>query len=233
MTGPSRHSRELIEIFFFKKFEEHHAVQYFYEPFLEAFDPELRKALGVWYTPPEVVEYMIDRVDTVLKQELNLPDGLADQRVFILDPGCGTGSFLVEVLRKIARTLKENGGDALVANDLKRAAMERVLGFEILPAPYVVAHLQIGLLLHSFGSELSQVTNERVSVYLTNSLTGWYNPDEPQKRLIFPELEQEREAAAHVKRETPILVILGNPPYNTFAGVSTEEEQGSIEPCKL
>ena len=217
---------------FFKKFEEHHAVQYFYEPFLEAFDPELRKALGVWYTPPEVVEYMIDRVDTVLKQELNLPDGLADQRVFILDPGCGTGSFLVEVLRKIARTLKENGGDALVANDLKRAAMERVLGFEILPAPYVVAHLQIGLLLHSFGSELSQVTNERVSVYLTNSLTGWYNPDEPQKRLIFPELEQEREAAAHVKRETPILVILGNPPYNTFAGVSTEEEQGSVEPYK-
>ena len=88
---------------FFKKFEEHHAVQYFYEPFLEAFDPELRKALGVWYTPPEVVEYMIDRVDTVLKQELNLPDGLADQRVFILDSGCVPAHFW---LRFCARLLE-------------------------------------------------------------------------------------------------------------------------------
>jgi hypothetical protein len=217
---------------FFKKFEERHAVQYFYEPFLEAFDPNLRKELGVWYTPPEIVEYMVNRIDDVLKQELKIPYGLADQRVFILDPGCGTGSYLVEVLRSIAKTLKENGDDALVANDLKMAAMKRVLGFEILPAPFVVAHLQIGLLLQSYGSELSQITNERIGVYLTNSLTGWYNPEEPQKRLIFPELQQERDAAAHVKRETPILVILGNPPYNTFAGVSTAEEQGSVEPYK-
>lgn len=82
---------------FFAKFQESQAVQYFYEPFLEAFDPELRKQLGVWYTPHEIVRYMVARVDTALREELGLADGLADKNVFILDPCCGTGSFLVEV----------------------------------------------------------------------------------------------------------------------------------------
>ncbi|MFY3741242.1 MAG: hypothetical protein HMLIMOIP_001696 [Candidatus Nitrosomirales archaeon] len=217
---------------FFNKFEERHAVQYFYEPFLEAFDPELRKELGVWYTPPEIVKYMVSRVDTLLRQELEIPDGLADERVYILDPGSGTGSYLVEVLHKIAQTLKEKGDDALIASELKKTAMQRVFGFEILPAPFVVAHLQIGLLLHSFGAELSSTRNERIGVYLTNALTGWEFPDEPQKRLSFPELEEERDAADQIKREKPILVILGNPPYNSFAGVSPKEEQGLVEPYK-
>jgi len=83
---------------FFSRFQQHHAVQYFYEPFLEAFDPELRKELGVWYTPPEIVEYMVARVDTVLREELGVPDGLADPRVYVLDPCCGTGAYLLEVL---------------------------------------------------------------------------------------------------------------------------------------
>src|SRR5208283_613682 len=91
---------------FFNKFQESHAVQYFYEPFLEAFDPELRKELGVWYTPPEIVKYMVECVDTVLREELNLPDGLANKNVYVLDPCCGTGSYLVEVLERIHRTLK-------------------------------------------------------------------------------------------------------------------------------
>ena len=80
-------------------------MQYFYEPFLEAFDPELRKELGVWYTPPEIVKYMVARVDTVLREELDIADGLADPRVVVLDPCCGTGAYLVEVLNKIASTL--------------------------------------------------------------------------------------------------------------------------------
>ncbi|WP_040666086.1 N-6 DNA methylase, partial [Nitrolancea hollandica] len=129
---------------FFARFEEHHAVQYFYEPFLEAFDPRLRKELGVWYTPREIVQYMVARVDTVLREELGLPDGLADPNVYVLDPCAGTGSYLVEVLERISKRLEERGGDALAAHDLKRAAMERVFGFEILPAPFVVAHLQLG-----------------------------------------------------------------------------------------
>ena len=129
---------------FFKSFDEGHAVQYFYEPFLHAFDPELRKELGVWYTPEEIVRYQVARVDAVLRSELGLADGLADPNVVVLDPCCGTGAYLLAVLRRIAATLQDKGGDALVANDLKKAAMERVFGFEILPAPFVIAHLQLG-----------------------------------------------------------------------------------------
>src|ERR1019366_3075171 len=100
---------------FFERFVETHAVQYFYEPFLEAFDPELRKELGVWYTPPEIVEYQVARVDAALREELDIPDGLADPRVFVLDPCCGTGAYLVEVLRVIAQTLKDEKGEGALA----------------------------------------------------------------------------------------------------------------------
>ncbi|MGH9686428.1 MAG: type ISP restriction/modification enzyme [Candidatus Acidiferrales bacterium] len=210
---------------FFSKFQESAAVQYFYEPFLEEFDPELRKQLGVWYTPHEIVKYMVGRVDTVLREELNLPDGLADKNVYVLDPCCGTGSYLVEVLKKIHETLERRGNDALIAADLKEAAQNRVFGFEILPAPFVVSHLQLGLLLQNFGAPLAEKSNERIGVYLTNALTGWEPPKGPKQHLIFSELEQERDAAEHVKRDTPILVILGNPPYNGFAGVAIEEER--------
>ena len=216
---------------FFQRFQDEYAVQYFYEPFLEAFDPELRKDLGVWLTPPEIVQYQVARVDAALREELALPDGLADPNVVVLDPCCGTAAYLVEVLRKIAETLKEKGGDALIASELKKAAMERVFGFEILPAPFVVAHLQLGLLLHGLGTPLSANHNERVGVYLTNSLTGWEPPKNP-KALLFPELAAERDAADRVKRNAKILVILGNPPYNAFSGVSPEEEQGLVEPYK-
>jgi len=216
---------------FFKRFELDHAVQYFYEPFLEAYDPELRKALGVWYTPPEIVKYQVARVDTVLREELDLPDGLADPNVIVLDPCCGTGAYLLEVLRCIGATLRDKGGDALVASDLKKAAADRVFGFEILPAPFVVAHLQLGLMLQAEGAPLSPQRGERVGVYLTNSLTGWEPPKQP-KTLLFPELQEERDAAERIKREKKILVVLGNPPYNAFAGVSPEEEQGLVEPYK-
>ena len=212
---------------FFTSFDEGAAVQYFYEPFLEAFDPELRKELGVWYTPREVVQYMVERVDRVLREELNRPAGLADPQVYVLDPCCGTGAFLVETLNRIAKTLSENAGDALMATDLKKAATERVFGFEILPAPFVVAHLQIGLMLQHHGAPLSEKKKERVGVYLTNALTGWEPPKEP-KKLPFVELEEERDAADHVKRETPILVILGNPPYNGFAGIARVEEERDL-----
>jgi hypothetical protein len=211
---------------FFASFDEGAAVQYFYEPFLEAFDPELRKELGVWYTPHEVVKYMVERVDRVLREDLNRPAGLADPNVYVLDPCCGTGAFLVETLNRIAKTLAETSGDALMATDLKKAATERVFGFELLPAPFVVSHLQIGLMLQHHGAPLSDKKKERAGVYLTNALTGWEPPKTP-KRLPFVELEEERDAADHVKRDTPILVILGNPPYNGFAGIArVEEERG-------
>jgi hypothetical protein len=216
---------------FFERFQDEHAVQYFYEPFLEAFDPQLRKQLGVWYTPPEIVRYQVARVDTVLREELNVADGLADPNVVVLDPCCGTGAYLVEVLDHIANTLKAKGGDDLLAADLKQAAMSRVFGFEILPAPFVVAHLQLGLMLQKLGVPLSNAKLERVGVYLTNSLTGWEPPKEP-KKLLFPELQAERDAAEKVKRDARILVVLGNPPYNGFAGVAVDEEARLIEPYK-
>ncbi|MDQ3547423.1 MAG: N-6 DNA methylase, partial [Chloroflexota bacterium] len=210
---------------FFEKFEEELAVQHFYEPFLEAFDPELRRQMGVWYTPKEVVQYMVARVDIVLREELGIANGLADESVYILDPATGTGSYLVEVVKTIDRRLRENGGDALTAHDVKRAAMTRVLGFELLPAPFVVAHLQLGLLLTRLGAPLADELDERVGVYLTNALTGWDASEHPRQRTFFDELEAERTAADGVKRATPILVILGNPPYNGYAGIAMDEER--------
>ena len=94
---------------FFARFNEGEAVTYFYEPFLEAFDPDLRKELGVWYTPSEVVRYMVARVDRALKDDLGITDGLAAQNVYVLDPCCGTGAYLAEVLRRIAANLEGRG----------------------------------------------------------------------------------------------------------------------------
>jgi hypothetical protein len=216
---------------FFSAFDDEHAVQYFYEPFLEAFDPELRRQMGVWYTPVEIVRYMVERVDRALRTELSIPDGLADPNVWILDPACGTGSFVVEVLRRIERTLRDKGEDAGVAAELKAAATRRVAGFEIMPAPFVVAHWQIGNLLRQAGAPLDGETGERAAVYLTNSLTGWHSAG-PDPHLPFPEMETERDLAAEVKRTQPILVVLGNPPYSAFDGTSPVQEGGLVDPYK-
>ena len=208
---------------FFDKFSEGEAVQYFYEPFLKAFDPALRKQLGVWYTPAEVVRYMVARVDRALKDDLGIADGLAAENVYVLDPCCGTGAYLAEVLRRIAVNLEGRGLGALTGARVKEAATERVFGFEIMPAPFVVAHLQVGLTMQDLDAPLSDDGDERAGIFLTNALTGW----EPsvQKPLPFPELEEERDRAERVKQDSPILVILGNPPYNGFAGMAPDKEE--------
>ena len=218
---------------FFKTFDSGEAVQHFYEPFLAAFDPELRKEMGVWYTPREIVRYMVERVDTVLRTELNIADGLADKNVYVLDPCCGTGAYVVEVLRKIEETLRAKGEDALIGQDVQEAARKRVFGFEIMSAPFVIAHWQVGNLLAGIGAPFDASKDERPAIYLTNALTGWEPPSGPKAALpLFPELERERDQAEHVKRDVPILVVLGNPPYNAFAGTSPEEESGLVEPYK-
>ncbi len=208
---------------FLSRFDEDEAVQYFYEPFLEAFDPELRKQLGVWYTPFEVVRYMVARVDLALKEDLDVPGGLAAENVYVLDPCCGTGAYIAEVLRRIGANLREQGSGALAGARVKQAATDRVFGFEIMPAPFVVAHLQVGLALEELGAPLDDGAEERAGVYLTNALTGW-DPG-TAKPLPFPELEDERDRAERVKQETPILVILGNPPYNGYAGMAVDDER--------
>jgi predicted helicase len=148
---------------------------------------------------------------------------------FLLDPATGTGGYLLEVLRVIDRTLRTNGDDGTRGMRLRQAATSRVFGFEILPAPFVVAHLQIATLLTSLGSKLAE--KDRPGVYLTNSLTGWKIDD--IKQLVmpqFPALASEADAAAHVKHNAKILVVLGNPPYRAQSGVAEDEEQGLLAP---
>jgi len=215
---------------FFASFDADHAITLFYEPFLEAFDPDLREELGVWYTPPEIVRYMVERVDQLLRTELGIKDGLADERVYVLDPAVGTGSFLLDVARRIHATLDEQGHGALAASKVKKALCERVFGFEILTAPYVVAHLQLGILLRGLGGKLGK--DERVGVYLTNALTGWEPPKGAKQTLAFGFLQDEQDKAAKVKREAPILVVLGNPPYRGNKSVAIAEEGDLIRPYK-
>ena len=218
---------------FFKTFDTGEAVQHFYEPFLQAYDPVLRKKLGVWFTPPEIVKFMVERVDRVLRTELGKINGLADKDVFILDPCCGTGTYIVAVLRKIEETLREQGADALLGDDIKQAAMHRIFGFELLSAPFVTAHWRVGNYLSELDAPFDSTKAERAGIYLTNSLTGWQPPTGPKAGLpLFPELADERDAAEHVKRDVPILVILGNPPYDGFAGTSPAEEDDLVKPYK-
>lgn len=214
---------------FFQSFDAAHAVQYFYEPFLEFFDPKLRKQLGVWYTPPEIVEYMVERVDRVLREELGRLDGLADPDVWVLDPCCGTGSYVIQVLKRIRMTLEEGGLGDLVPERLKQAAMTRIADFEIMTAPLIIAHWQIGQLLR----DAPLTENERAAIYLTNALTGW-SESSPQPPIQgFDELLNERTGADTVKRHRRILVVLGNPPYNAYSGVAPQSERNLIDRYKV
>ena len=142
-----------------------------------------------------------------------------------LDPCCGTGAYLAEVLRRIAANHEGRGLGALAGARVKQAATERVLGFEIMPAPFVVAHLQVGLTMQDVDAPLVNDGRDRAQVFLTNALTGW-EPTNKEKQLVaFQEMAEERDRANHVKRDRPILVILGNPPYNGFAGIAVDEER--------
>ena len=166
---------------------------------------------------------MVARVDRALKDDLGIAEGLAAENVYVLDPCCGTGAYLAETLRRIAANLKGQGLGALTGARVKEAATKRVFGFEIMPAPFVVAHLQVGLTMQDLDAPLSDNGSERAGISLTNALTGW----QPQKQeaLAIPELAEERDRAEEVKQKRPILVILGNPPYNGFAGMAVDEER--------
>ena len=204
------------------------AIMYFYEPFLEAFDPQLRKELGVWYTPTHVIRYQVAKIDRLLRDELGCSRGFADERVVVLDPACGTGAYLIEVLRHMARQLAAEGAHATLAAQLLDAMCRRFIGFEVLTAPFVVAQLQLHLLLADAGAEPDG--DHRPAIFLTNALTGWHGPD--QRALNFPELQEEHDAARDVKRDAKVIVVLGNPPYNRFAGVPLEEEAALVDHYK-
>lgn len=196
------------------------AITYFYEPFLEAFDPKLREDLGVWYTPPEIVRYQVRRVHYLLKAELGRPRGLADHDVIVLDPCCGTGAYLLEVARCIAEELIAEGDATTVGLELTNAFQERVIGFEILTAPFAIAQLQLYLLLEQLGAKPDP--DRRLAVFLTNALSGWH--EHGDVKLNFPEMREEFDASQQVKRDARIIVILGNPPYDRFTGAAQAEE---------
>ncbi len=198
-------------------------IIHFYETFLSEYDPNLRKSRGVWYTPAPVVNFIVRAVDDILKTEFNLPDGLADtskttiqvkdeepqevHKVQILDPATGTGTFLAEVIKQIHCKFKSNKGiwSSYVENNL----IPRLNGFEVLMASYAIAHLQLDLLLKETGFKAS--TNQRKRVYLTNSLEEYH----PYMGAPFASwLSAEANEANYIKRDTPVMCILGNPPYS-------------------
>ena len=196
------------------------AITYFYEPFLEAFDPQLREEMGVWYTPPEIVRYQVRRIDHILKTELDRPRGLADPNVVVLDPCCGTGAYLLEVARCIAEDLRRQGDTNVIGLELLKAFENRVIGFEILTAPFAIAQLQLYILLAELGVE--PPSGHRLSIFLTNALTGWH--EDADIKLNFPEMREEFDASQAVKHSTKVIVVLGNPPYDRFAGAAQAEE---------
>ncbi len=183
-------------------------VIHFYETFLAAYDARRRVDRGVYYTPQPVISYIVRSVDALLKKVLQKRDGLADNNALILDPATGTGGFLMEVLNHIRQHVIETDGSAAWSPYVNTSLVERLFGFELLVAPYTIAHLNLSRFLQAHG--WTEMDTERIHVYLTNTL------EEPVEREghIFEEfLTDEANAAVSVKRDLPILVIVGNPPY--------------------
>ncbi len=210
-------------------------IIHFYETFLSEYDPKLRKSRGVWYTPQPVVNFIVRAVDEILKTEFCLPQGLADtsktnikvnlqstdkrykdnvktvdqevHKVQILDPATGTGTFLAEVVKHIHK--KFQGQQGIWSNYVETHLLPRLNGFELLMASYAMAHLKLDLLLTETGFKPS--ANQRFRVYLTNSL----EENHPDTGTIFANwLSSEANEANHIKRDTPVMCVIGNPPYS-------------------
>ena len=210
-------------------------IIHFYETFLSEYDPKLRKTRGVWYTPQPVVSFIVRAVDDILKTEFDLPQGLADtskttikvnlqgndkrfkdnirtidqevHRVQILDPATGTGTFLAEAVKLIHR--KFEGQQGIWSNYVENQLLPRLNGFELLMASYAMAHLKLDLLLTETGYKPTR--DQRFRVYLTNSLEE-HHPD--TGTLFANWLSSEANEANHIKRDTPVMVVMGNPPYS-------------------
>ena len=210
----------------------HDPIMLFYEDFLTAYDPARRKARGVYYTPSPVVSFIVRAVDELLQRDFGLRDGLADRttvqsksgkpihRLQILDPATGTGTFLVEVVRAIYRKFAGQQG---VWNDYVRDhLLPRLHGYEILMAPYAMAHLNLEYVFRETGA--TNLGSARYGIYLTNTLEN--------KRFdgnLFSPIDQEAQAANVLKNSMRVMVMLGNPPYN----VSSSNKSKWIENLML
>ncbi|MEY4936601.1 MAG: hypothetical protein RIS64_2960 [Bacteroidota bacterium] len=222
-------------------------IIHFYETFLSEYDPLLRKARGVWYTPQPVVQFIVRAVDDLLKSEFNLSKGLADNtktkvkvlkqgktvekelhRVQILDPATGTGTFLAEVVKHIYQKFK--GQKGIWSGYVEQHLLPRLHGFELLMASYAMAHLKLDLLLTETGFKPTK--QQRLGIYLTNSLEE-HHPD--TGTLFASWLSTEANEANHLKRDSPVMVVMGNPPYsgessNKGEWISTLMEDYKKEP---
>lgn len=190
-------------------------IIFFYEDFLNYYEPEKRKHLGVYYTPRPVVNFIVNSVHSVLKELFDKPLGFADDSVNVLDPAIGTGTFFWIAYLVVLNELKNQGLSGIISDKIRNHLLKHFYGFELLITPYVISHLKLTDLLqrwhYMFGDD------ERVQIYLTNTL----EPSDVHGLLPFlREITEESRIANLIKTEKPILVVMGNPPY---AGISANK----------
>lgn len=203
-----------------EKQEDPDPVIHFYEDFLKEYDPELRKKLGAFYTPLPVVRFITRSVDYILKKDFKLSSGLADtsklpngkHRVQILDPATGTGTFISAVIRIIHEYIHSTKQDGRWTSYVHNDLLPRIHGFEIMMAPYTIAHLKLSMAFKKTGFIHF---NKRLGIYLTNSLEESYERDDLFGEIGFAgSIAEESREASKIKNQTPIMVVLGNPPYS-------------------
>ncbi|MDP2918712.1 MAG: type ISP restriction/modification enzyme, partial [Dehalococcoidia bacterium] len=186
-------------------------VVHFYETFLKAYDPAMRQMRGVYYTPTPVVSYIVRSIDHLLKTRFGKPQGLADPDVLILDPAVGTATFLYMVIQEIYSAIVSQGQQGTWNDYVTEKLLPRLFGFELLMAPYAIAHFKLGRLLKELGYQFR--TDKRLGIYLTNTLEEAIKKSEMltgfNKYIV-----DEANAAADIKKEQPVVVVLGNPPYS-------------------
>ena len=184
---------------------------YFYEDFLAAYDPRLRKDYGVYYTPSEVVEFQVRFASELLETRFEKQLGFADEGVVFLDPAVGTGNYLVATVNHALKTVEERSGEGAVAGRASQMA-ENMYGFEILVGPYAVAHLRLSQVIEGVGGTLPN--DGRVKLYLADTLESPNATPPGGLTLTYKALTQEHEAARKIKNDGEVLVCLGNPPYD-------------------
>ncbi|HKJ69395.1 MAG TPA: type ISP restriction/modification enzyme, partial [bacterium] len=185
-------------------------VIHFYETFLTAYDPALREHRGVYYTPESVVSYIVQSVHQILKDEFGKSLGLADSSVTVLDPAGGTLTFIAEAFRVAVAEFVETYGEGDTEGFIRDHLLEHFYAFELMMAPYAIGHLKLGFILDELGYHLAE--DERLKLYLTNTLEL-----EELEQTTLPgmdSLSKESRAAGKIKKEEPVLVIMGNPPYS-------------------
>jgi len=200
-------------------------VVHFYETFLIAYDDNIRKLRGVYYTPEPVVSYIVRSIDYLLKTRFNKPQGLADDNTLILDPATGTATFLYNVINEIHQSFA--GQEGMWNDYVAEKLLKRLFGFELLMAPYAVAHLKLGLLLQETGYKFH--SDERLGIYLTNTLDEAVKHSET---LFAQWISEEANAAAEIKKNKKIMVVLGNPPYSGSSANKGEWIRQLIETYK-